>query len=323
MKNAFKFSTLAVAVSLTTIACGSDSSNTSTSDTATFSFAVSDAAVDAAAEVMVCFSAVELTGNGEPQRFEVGGEASAVEENNLCLDDTGNVIPNTFGVDLLTLSGATAEALVTGAEVPAGRYGQLRLEMAAQGSYVELQDGTIEPLSVPSNELKLDGVTLTADQSFNYTLEFDLRRAVVAPPGQDGYLLKPRGLRLVDNAVIGHIEGTVSEALLMNSGCEVAPEDASVPVAALYFFEGADQPIEELTDNNTDTSAYASISVFFDGATSYPFELGYVDAGDYTVALTCDTSDDPESADDLVFEYTENLSVEADQTTTVIIGADE
>jgi hypothetical protein len=316
----FKMTSVALACGLALTGCNSDSTPKE-EGTATFSFAVSDAAVDSAEQVMVCFSGVELVGNDlPPQQFSVGDEGGAVAPNDLCLDDTGNPIPDTVGVDLLSLQGANAEVLVSGAEVPAGNYGQLRLDFNEQGSFIELNDGSTRPLGVPSGMLRLDGVTLTANQTFNYTLEFDLRRAVIAPPGLNNYVLKPRGLRLVNNATVGHIDGEVAESLLMNSDCTVAPEDNSEPVAAVYLYEGHDLALGDLTDNNEDESPYASISVFFDGAASYPFEIGFIAAGDYSIALTCNTNDDPEAVDDLVFEYVENITIDEDVTLDISLG---
>ncbi|MFU8783911.1 DUF4382 domain-containing protein [Aliidiomarina sp.] len=296
--------------------------NSSSDDTAQFSLAVSDAPVEQANVVMVCFESVELVGNGDqPQRFVIGESENAVAANDLCLDDTGNPIPNTRGVDLLTLQGAEAEALIESAPVPAGSYGQLRLDIAPNGSYVEDINGDTRPLRVPSNQLRLDGVTLAANQAFIYTLEFDLRKALVAPPGLPHYQLKPRGLRLVDNAEIGHVEGFVSETLLLENGCNVPPENADDPVAAVYFYSGHDLELDSLTDNSDDENGpYASVSVKFDGAGSYPFSLGYLHAGDYFAAVTCDTDDDPEEETDLTFFYGENITIDVNSTLEITLG---
>lgn len=313
-----KFTLLAISMALGLSACNSDSD---TNDTATFSFGVSDAPVDAASEVLVCFDSVELVGNGlPPQTFNVGDSDSAVPANNLCLDDTGNVIPGTVGIDLLTLQGANAESLVQNAEVPAGTYGQLRLNFVSQGSYVELTDGSREALSIPSDQLRLDGVTLTANQTFDYTLEFDLRRALVAPPGLPHYLLKPRGLRLVDNATVGHLEGEINEMLLMENECSVAPANTDEAVAAVYLFEGQDVATETMFGNNDEEAPYASTSVFFDGASQYPFEVGYIAAGPYTIGLTCDTNDDPEVESELTFVHAQNITIEEGQTLEIVVG---
>lgn len=306
-------------------ACGSssndDSADNGDDNMAVFSLAVSDAPVDAAERVLVCFESVQLVGNGiGNQRFEVGGENGIVEANDLCLDDSGNPIPNTHGIDLLTLQGANAESLIVGADVPAGTYGQLRLDITA-GSEIELMDGTIVDLWVPSGQLRLDGPTLSANQTFNYTLEFDLRKAVVAPPGLGHYLLTPRGLRLVDDAEVGHIEGQVAETLLLDNGCEVAPADLTTPVAAVYLYSGHDVDYADMGDNSSDDAGpYASTAVFFDGAAEYNFAIGFIEAGEYTVAVTCSTEDDPEEETELDFFHSENIEIEKGVTLDLVVG---
>ena len=296
-------------------ACGG-SSDSLEPMSATFSLGVSDAPVNGANAVVVCFNEVELTGNGAgKQSFVIGSSADAAGTNTLCRDGAGNIIPNSRGIDLLTLDGAKSEALVTEAELEAGTYGQLRL-IIAEGSYVETEDGTKLPLRVPSNELKLGSVTLSAGGSFNYTLEFDLRKAVVNPVGQPGYLLKPTGLRLVDNSEVGHIIGMVAEGLLINNNCTVAPVDASEPVGTVYLYQGADRPLTELSDNGGENTyqPYASTNVYFDGVSEYHFSLGFVDADTYTAAFSCDINDDPEASDPLMFLQAKNVTVTASNT---------
>lgn len=295
----------------------SDDDTVGSDEPAMFSLAVSDAPVDRADSVMVCFSGIELVGNGEgQQRFLIGDDAVAVEANDACVDDDGNVIANTRGVDLLTLQGADAESLIEEAELPAGSYGQLRLDII-EGSYVEV-DGERHPLRIPSDQLRLDGPTLTAGGNFNYTLEFDLRRALRNPPGQDGYLLTPRGLRLVDNAEVGHLEGEIDEQLLIAEQCDVAPSDLRDPVAAVYLFPGSDLALSELAGNqDSDDDAYASIGVRFDNVDSYRFKIGFIEQGEYFAALTCDTEDDPETESEIEFLQGQNVTIEAGQTTSI------
>ena len=315
MKSAITMTAALVSISLLT-ACGGGSSGELEPQMASFSLGVSDAPVNGAKVVMVCFNEIELTGNGVGnQSFTIGEDEVAAEANDNCRDGQGNVIPNTRGIDLLLLDGAKSEALVTGAEFAAGNYGQLRLEIA-EGSYVEQEDGSRAPLRVPSNELKLGGVTLSAGGTFNYTLEFDLRKAMVNPPGQDVYLLKPTGLRLVNNSEIGHLTGSVAEGLLINNNCTVAPADALMPVATVYLYEGADRPLAELSDNGGDNTyqPYASTNVYFDGVSEYNFSLGFIDAGVYTAALSCDVLDDPEAADSVTFLQAQNVDITVSTT---------
>lgn len=316
-----KFSGLAAVVAASTllVACGSDSDNTP--NTAVFNLAVSDAPVDAADEVWACFHSVELVGNAEgSQTFTIGEDTNTIEANDACVDENGDVIANTRGINLLEFTGSDSEDLLSGVEVPAGNYGQLRLEMAA-GSYVLVGDTRI-PLSVPSNELKFDSFTLDAGSNVAYTIEFDLRQALVNPVGQEEYFLKPRGVRLVDNMEVGHIEGTLAEALLIENQCTVAPADTSEAVAAVYFYSGADVAIDTLADFGGSEAAepYTATSVQFDGAAAYNFNVGFMAAGEYTAAWTCNTADDPETDDVLEFISTQNVTVNADgEVTTVTI----
>ncbi|WP_372625107.1 DUF4382 domain-containing protein [Arsukibacterium sp.] len=313
MKKAFVAGAVVAAISTLT-ACGGGAEDQP--QVVQFSLGVSDAPVNGARAVMVCFNEVELTGNGVGnQSFIIGNDSVAAEANDKCRDSQGTIIPNTRGIDLLLLDGAKSEALVSGAEFTAGNYGQLRLEIA-EGSYVELEDGSRLPLRVPSNELKLGGLTLSAGGTFSYTLEFDLRKAMVNPVGQAGYLLKPTGLRLVDNSEIGHVIGQVAEGILINNNCTVAPVDEKMAVATVYLYQGADRPLDELSDNGGDKTytPYASTNVYFDGVSEYNYSIGYIDADTYTAALSCDVTDDPEAADEIVFLQAENAIVPASAT---------
>ena len=315
--NKLMLTTLATAT-LGLVACGGSDSDDNNTDTAQFSLGISDAPVDNAESVVACFNAVELTGNGdEPRTFTVGEDIEAPEENDLCTDEDGQPIANTIGIDLLEFTGNDSMVFLENAEIDAGQYGQLRLVMA-EGSYIMTDtndDGEAEKVAVqvPSNELKLDGFVADAGGNLNFTVEFDLRHAMTNPVGQDHYILKPRGVRLVDNSAVGHLKGTVAEgALLFNESCTVAPEDTEEPVAYVYLYEGSDLDETTLADNggSEENEPYASTAVYFDGVDTYDFSIGFVAAGDYTAALTCNGGDDPEADDDVNFFLTENVTIE-------------
>jgi hypothetical protein len=314
-----KLTTIAAALAATTLvtACGSDDDP----NTAMFTLGVSDAPVDAADEVWACFHSVELIGNTEGnQTFTIGEDTNTIEANDVCTDANGDVIPNTRGINLLEFTGSDSENLLSGVEVPAGNYSQLRLEMA-EGSYVQVGEERI-PLSVPSNELKFDSFTLDAGGNVAYTVEFDLRQALVNPVGQAGYFLKPRGVRIVDNMTVGHVEGTIAEALLIENECTVAPADITTPVAVVYFYQGADLDVATLADfgGSEGEEPYTATTAYFDGATAYNFEVGYLASGDYTAAWTCNTTDDPEADDTLDFISTQNVTIGTEgEVTTVTI----
>lgn len=311
MLKSVQFITTATLLASSMIIAGCGSSDES--NTAVFSLAVSDAPVDSADEVWACFRAIELVGNGQgTQIFTIGDHSNTIASNDVCKSANGETIANTRGINLLEFTGSDAENILTGVEVQAGTYNQLRLVMS-DGSYVQVGDEKI-PLSVPSNELKFDAVTLSAGGQSSYTVEFDLRQALVNPVGQAGYFLKPRGVRLVDNALIGHIEGTVAEALLINNECPVAPAEITAPVAAVYLYPGHDLAIVDMADVGGDESIepYAVTGVYYDNVSSYEFEIGFVDQGDYTAAWTCDLEDDAEADDPIEFLGTIEVTVGAE-----------
>lgn len=297
------------AMSVVLTACGGGSAD-EVEQNASFSLAVSDAPVDGVDKVMVCFGSVQLVGNGvASQTFTPGLEPVAANNNSECRDNRGAVVANSIGIDLLTLPGATSASLISGASVPAGNYGQMRLNIVP-GSYIQLTDGSKYPLEIPSDQLRLNGVTLSAGGNFSYTLEFDLRKAMVLSNPQK-YLLKPTGLRLVNTSEIGHLEGVVSETFLLANNCPVAPADQNQPIAAVYLYPGSDVALSAMADygGNESVAPYASAPVLFDGASGYSYELGFIDAGNYTAALTCQLNDEPEQNDQIVFLQGKNLTI--------------
>ena len=180
------------------------------------SLGVTDAPVDGATAVVVKFTAVEL----KPE----DGEAFTV------------TLTPAQSIDLLALAGGSSRALLEEHSVPAGRYQWVRLLIEAQenqpSSYIDFAGGARYPLFVPGGSesgLKLiRGFTVATGSISNFTIDFNLRKSVIAPPGQaPNYLLKPV-LRMVDNLQIGAIAGTVAPALV-TAGC--TPQ--------VYIFTGA------------------------------------------------------------------------------------
>ena len=331
-----KKSTLALGLSALFIqGCGSDSSNVEVAAAPTFSLSVSDAPVENAMTVVACFSEIQLkSSNSDNEKtFLIGDTAGAASANDMCRDSMGAVVANTRGIDLLSVTGKQSADLLNDIEINPGNYNQIRLVMSPL-SYATIdmdndgvaddndQDGEADkvPVRVPSNELKLDGFTATLGGVSNLTVEFDLRKGMTNPVGQEGYILKPRGVRIIDNSTSGHIDGTVSEALLMNNGCDFAPVDITQSVASTYLYSGFSLDAEQLADNGGAEAieSLTSAAVLFDGAANYNFEIGFVSSGDYTLALTCDKDADPEGDDDLSFISIIEATVGADGQVTAV-----
>jgi hypothetical protein len=220
-------------------------------------------------------------------------------------------------IDLLALDGGGSETLLADELLPAGEYEWIRLKVnagrAASDSFIELQDGSRHPLFIPSGNqtgLKLiRGFVIGAGGAHNFTLDFDLRKSVIHPPGLgEPYLLKPV-LRLVDNLEVGTLDGTVAQQLIVD-GC--AP--------AIYLFTGAGVLPDDL---GSATPPLASTAVKLDDATGvYRFRLAFVPAGAHTLAFTCAADDDDAEADDLItFAAPVDATVVAGQTVVVSFPA--
>lgn len=91
-------------------------------------------------------------------------------------------------VDLLALSG-NASAFLGGADVPEGRYNQIRLTIVnATGT---LTNGTVVPITVPSGVLRVKAhFTVEAGNETAITLDFDVDHSLIKT-GEGRYILKP------------------------------------------------------------------------------------------------------------------------------------
>jgi hypothetical protein len=216
-------------------------------------------------------------------------------------------------IDLLALDGGGSEILLSDEDLPAGEYEWIRLKVNAgrnaSDSFIELDDGSVHPLFIPSgNEsgLKLiRGFTIGAGSTNNFTIDFNLRKSVVHPPGLgEPYLLKPV-LRLVNNLEVGTIEGSVATPLVVVD-C----------VPAVYLYTGADVVPDDV---GSAAPPLASTAVNLDNATGvYRYRLAFVPVGASTVAFTCAADDDAADVDDAItFSAPLNATVVAGQTTTV------
>lgn len=293
------------------LACGgSGDDSISTPDTATFSLAVSDAPVDNASEVVVFFDEVELIGDAGNISFDVR-------------DENGD--PQS--IDLLRYQGDAFVTIVETTEIPVGTYNQIRLAVT-DDSYIVMDDGTYD-ISVPSGELKLDGIEALPGVEAAYTIEFDLRKSLVDPVGQpDTIYLKPRGVRLVANDTVGTLAGSVSEDLLLAADCAVKTNIATGN--AVYIFEGTELDANLLGDdadspaNDNEISPYTIATVnYVEDTNSYEFVAGYLPTGSYTVGFSClaefDEPESDENEDIFKFQAVLETSVTALDETSLTI----
>lgn len=303
-------------------ACSNSSSSSGGDGLGSLTLGITDAPVDDALAVVVEFTGVNLKGQGN--------------------DDPVTVIEfeQAKVINLLGLQGPDSEILLDDLSLAAGDYQWIRLQVVADGSYTEPEAGDIDghgvgsyvlqdngaggtekiALRVPSGSqsgLKLvSGFTVADSGISNFTIDFDLRKAIHDPVGKGYYELRP-ALRMVETNKVGHISGFIAPQLLQdNAGCLGAePED--LEGVAVYVFEAS-----TTVDDMQSTEGLGPLStalVTYDG-NAYQYALGFLDAGEYILALTCDADlDDSELDDDIIFflPATEQVFVEEGLTTQV------
>lgn len=257
------------------------------------SLGITDAPVDDAAEVIVVVTGVEL------QR----GPASTITIN---FDS-----PKT--IDLLRYRDGTSFNLLENQPLLPGNYEWLRLRVTAEqnlqnGSYIKLRDGRQFPLYIPSGAetgLKLSRPFVIAQgATTRLMIDFDLRKSVVAPPGQSpNWILKP-SLRLVDLLDVGVLKGAVDVAAL------AVAQQSSVAGCkpAVYVYAGSGVKPDDMDgepSDGIDPVIYQPLLPATPGA-SVTYAFHFLAAGEYTVAATCQADVD---ADPTRSEYDPNATV--------------
>lgn len=300
---------LVLVLSSLVAACGGDDSSGAATGTA--SMDVTDAPADDVTTVKLTISAVSLKPeNGDPQYIEF--DEPVVIENLLALQE-GNVA-----------------ALLPDTRFPAGRYNWLRLYVIGGGSdsWVMTDQGEQYDLFVPGQQTAngqprhiqlVSGFVIPAGGNVDFTLDIDLRRALTRPAGADHYLVRP-AMRIMDNSETGSISGTVADTLVTAEGCsnDLAADEGN----AVYLYGGADAVtgdvhVDDLGVDVGDDNPIATANVRQDPESgAYEYAFGFVPAGDYTVAFTCNALDDmPDADDDLAFSAQANIVVLAGENT--------
>lgn len=287
---------------------------------------IGDAAVDGASAVVIVFTGVEL----QPASGErVNIDFAAPRE-----------------VDLLAYQNGATVNLLENQIVPAGDYNWMRLKVIAErnrsdGSYIEFLNslGTKYPLYVPSGSetgLKLNRPFRVAAGSITRLVaDFDLRKSIIKPPGQEpNYVLKPV-LRLMDELETGTLEGSVDFAALAIAqlGETATAEQCKVGV---YVFTGGtatpdDADGDSADDGGVDPLVYMPVP--YDGVNSTAgYTVAFLATGTYTVAATCnfdidvspeDSEYNPNALDTeagyqtMKWTTVENVVINANQTTAV------
>lgn len=274
-------------------ACGgsgvaSDPSNAPAEQTGALTLNLTDGPIDSATKVIVEFAGVSIKPvEGDPIEFAFDEPKS---------------------IDVLQLQEGAYQALLDEVQVPAGDYAWIgvtlnALEDGVLDSYIEFEDGTQKELNLKhgtEHQLHL-AHHFTVDEGglADLMLDFDLRRSI-----ERSAHLQPK-IHVMDRERAGHIRDDIDEAVVTEL-CA----DPSAELGAVYVFEGADAT---LSDVSPDAGPYTSALVkYHKHSATYSYHVGFLPAGEYTVAYTCDAElDDPQTLEELDFAEPTTITVEA------------
>ncbi|BCD96227.1 DUF4382 domain-containing protein [Marinagarivorans cellulosilyticus] len=277
---------------------GTDASASNENKTAALTVALTDGPVDSAVAVVV----------------EITGLAIKPAE--------GDVIEVTFdsprSINLLELQGSAATDLINELALEPGEYDWVRVNINAvedgvMDSYIEFEDGTSVELDMPGDAqggLKIARhFTLIEGEEGVFTIDFDLRKSLFhrkdRPSTERSTTMLRPSLRMVPNHRAGHLRGDL-DAMLVADLCA----ESATSLGAVYVFGGADATLADVNGSETDPVASALVKINDEG--EYHYHIGFLEAGDYSVAYTCDAaSDNPDEVNELTFATLDPISIEA------------
>lgn len=266
--------------------CGGGGGGDSASETFGFlSLGISDGPIHDAQKVCVTFTEIELK--------QMGGPSTTL------------MLPSPEKINLLEFQGTNAMPILTSERLPAGQYQWLRLGVDAvrgsnggagdtgdaavcdgDASYIVMNDNSVHNLYVPSGAntgLKLHGgYTVPVNDQVSLTAEFDLGKSITAPPGQSPDVMLRPTIKLVNNNEVGILTGRVANELAEVEACQ----------PSVYVFNDGVTPngIEDDVVDPDDPVATAIVEAQdqLDGTVEWRYTIGFLLAGDYEAAFTCD-----------------------------------
>lgn len=313
-----RLSALATLTLLT--ACGSGGSDGPA--TGTLSVGLTDATVENLDELRLYVTGITIKPQGgPPESYDINPDI--VDCSSLAVSP----LPDDCNpVNLLALQDGIILTILPPTEIGAGAYQWLRLEIDNDQSYaIDDMGGTYTgdsgmlDVRVPSERgLQLSGgFVILQGQTTDITMDWEARKGVVNPVGQDVYIVKPT-IRIVDMAEWGSLVGDVADGTMMTDACTEG--------AAVYVFEG-DLPTEGLEPDdidNNDPEPLVTASVKQRDNGSYGYEVHFLAPGTYTAALTCDAELDvpPVDETDTDADNSDVVSFTGTQVTTIVDGGD-
>jgi hypothetical protein len=274
--------------------CGFDCNNDRDNTPATLTLGFSDQDLEQLKQVVIEVDRITLQRSG----------VEDVVVDRFTIDQLGLVDADSFQMDLLDYQGLNQLTVFEDLELATGSYSRLLISILDGDinlSFVQESDDSLKPIVVSDGQLSLPGPSLASGAQV-FTVEFGLAQALNYQQVPDNYLLTTAGVRLVDNATAASLSGRVDSQLFDS----VAPCDAKTDPGIgnrIYLYSSGPAPVADLADVFTSSSStsvpagkrapYAVASMAQDVLTGgWQYSLGYIAAGAYTLAFSCDAADD-------------------------------
>jgi hypothetical protein len=276
--------------------CGFDCNNGNNpgSGPAFLSLGFSDEALEELKQVVIEVDAITFTRSG----------AEDVVVETFTIEDLDLTNAESFQVDLLQYRGLNQLLVIDSLEMDATTYGAIKLTLLDRDvnlSYVQESDDSLKQLNISGTTLDLPGMRLSSgDEAF--TLVFSLAQALQYQESSDDYLLASDGIRVQDNTTAASLSGRVDSDLFdTQSPCD-AKEDPELG-NRIYLYEGSGLSTDRSSDVFTTASTteipddavmpFSVATLLEDALTgNWQYVFGFLPAGDYTLAFSCDTADD-------------------------------
>ena len=217
-------------------------------------------------------------------------------------------------VNLLANQGANSQPIVTGAQVPAGAYQWIRLLVQAErglsggaddgdltsdlchdqteNSYLVTKSGGLFNLYVPSGSQRglqlIKDIIIPVNRTGDYTAEWDVGKSFNAPPGQMPDVMMKPVVKLVANNEVGTLVGQVADSLITLASC-----DAEFAPSVYVFDDGVEpNPFDDpFAEDDAVATGLVQEQTQDDESTQWRYSIGFLLAGDYEVAYTCNGND--------------------------------
>ncbi len=221
-------------------------------------------------------------------------------------------------LDLMKLNSGKSTLLLDHESLPAGQYDWIRLDVDLTNSYVTDSTGK-HALSIPSNPqtgLKLNHpFTIGTAGVAGFMIDFNLRQSLHMPTGgSTAYILRPT-LRIVSATVMGGITGTVDPTLINDTSCADSTASGGTVGGNVYIYSGANvTPVDVNTTLSTaqplTTASVTPVTDPTTGAITWQYTAAFLDPMDYTVAFTCQSSQDSlDPTDSIAFVAPANVTI--------------